>query len=120
MSALAGVIDVHGRKALDLLPGDVKPDSVLDRGHGADRDGDLLAPPHTPFPEQHVGDLAVVRIDEQALDPPDFTIESMDAVAGTHLCFTRRDDLLDDEPGRPRHGRAAGGLHAEGPDGSWS
>lgn len=86
----------------------------------ADRDGDLLAPPQMPLPEQYVGNPVVVRIDEQALHPPDLTIEGMDVLTGTYLCFTRRDNLLDNEPGRPRHGGTAGGLHAEGPNGSWS
>jgi len=99
--ALATVIDVRGRKVLHLLPGDVEPDSVLDPGHGADRDGDLPAPPQMPLPDQHVGNPVVVRIDEQAPHPPDLTIESMNVVTGTHLCSTRRDNLLDDEPGRP-------------------
>ena len=119
-SALAWVIDVHGRKVLHLLLGDVEPDSVLDSGHGADRDGDLLTPPQMPLPEQHVGNPVGLRIDEQALHQADLTIEGMDVLTGTHLCFTRRDNLLDNEPGWPRHRGTARGLHAEDPNGSWS
>jgi hypothetical protein len=77
----------------------------------------LLAPPQMPRPEQHVGHPVVVRIDEQALHPPDLTVESMDVLTGTHLCFTRRDNLLDNEPGRPRQGGTAGACMLRAPTG---
>jgi hypothetical protein len=116
-SALAWVIDVHGRKVLHLLLGDVEPDSVLDSGHGADRDGDLLAPPQMPLPEQHVGNPVVLRIDEQALHQADLTIEGMDVLTGTHLYFTRRDNLLDNEPAGRGIGEPPGACMLRAPTG---
>src|SRR6266516_7520519 len=38
------MIDVHRRQVLYVPLGDVEPDTVLDAGHGTDRDGHLLGP----------------------------------------------------------------------------
>ena len=52
-----------------------------------------------PLAEQHVGHLVVVRADEEALDLPDFTVESMDRLTLTNVCLADRNDVF--HHGRP-------------------
>ena len=66
---------ISWRQVFYLLLGQAEPDPVLDTGHRAGWDGDLLASPQMPLLEQHVGHPVVVRVDQEALDPPDLTIE---------------------------------------------
>ena len=97
-ATLAGVIDVHGRQVLHLLLGDVEPDSVLNSGHGTDRDGDFLVPPQMALLEQHVAHPVIARVDEEALHPPDVPIDGMDTVTGAELYLAARDNVLNDRP----------------------
>ena len=85
-------------QVLHLFLGEVQPDTEVDSGHGGDRDGDFLVPPKMPLPEQDVGHLMVVWMDEEAMHLPDLAIECMDVVAGTDLCLTHRNDFLDRDP----------------------
>jgi hypothetical protein len=48
------VVDADGWQVLDLLFGQVEPDTGVDPGYGADRDGDFLAAEEVPFLEEHV------------------------------------------------------------------
>ena len=59
--------------------------------------------PQVSLLKQHMGHLVVVRIDKEALHPADLTIGGTDALAVTHLCFTRRDNLLDNGSCGLRH-----------------
>src|SRR5437773_3031315 len=88
---------LHWRQVFYLLLGQAEPDPVLHTGHRADRDGDLLTPPQMPLLEQHVGHPVVVRIDQEALDPPDLTVEGMDGLTPVHACLTQRDNVLEDD-----------------------
>src|SRR5262249_10660893 len=103
-----------------LFPGDVEPDAVVDLGDGADRDGDLLAPPQMPLLQQHVGHVLVVRVDEEPLHPADLAIDGMDMLAVTDLCFAVGDHLLDEGPPAVRcaHADAHTGYRATDPHGT--
>ena len=90
------VVDVHGRQVLDLLLGEVEPDTVIDAGHGADRDGDFLAARQVPLLEEHVGHVVAVRVDDQALDFPDVAVGGMDVIAAAHLHLIQRDGVVGD------------------------
>jgi len=107
-ATLAGVIDVHGRQVLHLLLGDVEPDSVLNSGHGTDRDGDFLVPPQMALLEQHVAHPVIARVDEEALHPPDVPIDGMDTVTGAELYLAPRDNVLNDRSPVYRLGAYAG------------
>jgi hypothetical protein len=107
-ATLAEVIDVHGRQVLHLLLGEVEPDSVLNSGHGTDRDGDFLVPPQMALLEQHVAHLVIARVDEEALHPPDVPIDGMDTVTGAELYLALRDNVLNDRLGLYRLGAHAG------------
>jgi len=48
-----------------------------------------------PLLEQHVGHPVVVRVDQEALDPPDLTVEGMDGITAVHVCLTQRDNVLE-------------------------
>src|SRR6516165_10567071 len=87
-----------GRRQARHLPlGHVEADPVLDSGHGADGDGDFLAPPQVPFAEQHVGHTVIAGMDEEALHPPYLAVQGMDRIAGGHLYLAHRNDVLDDD-----------------------
>src|SRR6266702_7781375 len=91
----AATRSVGWRQVFYLLLGQAELDTVLDTGHRADRDRDLLAPPQMPLLEQHVGHPVVVRVDQEALDPPDLTVEGMDGITAVHVCLTQRDNILE-------------------------
>ena len=59
------------------------------------RDGDFLAPPQMPLPEQHVGHPVVARVDQEALHLSDLTVQSMDVVTVADFCFPQRNHILD-------------------------
>src|SRR5690348_10790070 len=82
------------RQVLYLLLGQVEPDPVLDLGHRAGRDGDFLASPQVPFPEQHVGHPVVARIDLAAVHSPDLTVEGVDGLTALDVCLTQRNNVL--------------------------
>ena len=84
-----------GRQVLHLLLGQVEPDPVLDLDHRADRDGDFLASPEMPLPEQHVGHPVVIRIDLAAVHPPDLPVEGMDGLPAVDVCLAPRNNVLD-------------------------
>ena len=67
-----------------LLLGEIDPDSGVDPGHGADRDGYFLAPPKMPLLEEHVSHPAIARGNKEALDPPDLAIDGVDPVTRSH------------------------------------
>ncbi|HXN63379.1 MAG TPA: hypothetical protein VN886_23245 [Acidimicrobiales bacterium] len=90
------MIDICRRQVLHLLLGDVEPDSVLDSGHGADRDGDFLASPKVPFLEEHMGYPVIAGIGKEAPHPPDFTVDGVDTITGPHLYLTLRNNVSDD------------------------
>ena len=48
-----------------------------------------------PFVKQHVGQPVVVRIDQEALQPPDLTVEGMDVLSVADFCFAQRNDVFD-------------------------
>src|ERR1019366_427119 len=75
---LVQMIDVHRRQLLHLVLGDAEPDTVVDSGHGADRDSYLLAAPQMPLLEQHMGYPVVARIDDEPLDKPDRAVGGVD------------------------------------------
>src|SRR5262245_23385291 len=75
---------------------EVEPDSVVGPGHGADGDGDFLAAPQVSLLEQHVGHPVIARADEEALHPPDLTIDGVDRVPGPHLLLTHRNNVFED------------------------
>src|ERR1039457_7544142 len=95
--------------------GDAEPDTVVDSGHGADRDSYLLAAPQMPLLEQHMGYPVVARIDDEPLDKPDRAVGGVDMVAASHRHFAGRDPVVGDglrEAGRfgvdaGRHSRRA-------------
>lgn len=93
--ACAAEWSAPGWQVLHLLLGDAELDAVVDSGHRLHRDGDFLTPPKVPLLKQHIGHLVVVPVDKEALYPADLTIGGPDSVAVTHLCCTRRDNLLD-------------------------
>ena len=68
------MIDVHRRQVLHVPLGDVEPDAVLDAGHGADRDGHLLAAPQVTLLQEHVAHMVAAGVDDQALDLADSAI----------------------------------------------
>ena len=84
------------RQVTHLFLGDVEPDSGIEPGHGADRDGYVLAPPKVAFPKQYMGYPVILWVDEKATHPPDLAIGGMDTIPGSHLVFTQRNDVLDD------------------------
>ena len=108
------VVSAGWGQILHLLLGDVEPDSFGGPGHGADRDGDLLAPPQMALLEQHVGHVMIARVDEEPLDLADLAVHGMDVVTGTDLCFTHGDDVLDGDPCQVRYAR--GGAARRGGD----
>ena len=90
------VMDVHRRQVLHLLLGDVEPDTVVDPGHDADRDGHFLAAPQVPLLEQYMGHAVTVRVDDQPLDFPDVTVGGMDMLAAAHLHLVQGDGVVGD------------------------
>src|SRR6516165_5959035 len=86
----------RGRQVSYLFLREVEPDSGVDPGHGADGDGDFLAAPQVPLHKQHVGHPVIARVDEEALHPPDLTIEGIDPVPGPHLLLTHRNNVFED------------------------
>src|SRR5262245_1158003 len=94
----------HRGQFLHLLLGDVEADPAVISRHGADRDGDLFAPPEVPLPQEHMGGPAVARIDHETLYPPDLTIDGMDRLTGTHVRLPHRHDVLDDHSWLSRTG----------------
>src|SRR5215831_6542758 len=86
----------HSRQFSYLFLREVEPDSGVDPGHGADGDGDFLAAPQVPLLEQHVGHPVIARVDEEALHPPDLTIDGVDLLPGPHLLPTHRDNVFED------------------------
>src|SRR5260370_37196974 len=81
------------RQVLYLLPGEAEPDAVVEPGHLVERDGDVLARPQMPFPDQHVGHLAAARVDAQGVDLPDVAVGGMDVVTAALFHLARRDDI---------------------------
>jgi hypothetical protein len=65
-----------------------------------------------PFLEQHVGHMVVGWIHEEALNPPDLTIESMNALTALHVYLTQRDNVLDHD--RPAVSQAHANSHTGG------
>ncbi len=109
------VVDVYRRQVLDLLLGEVEPDTVVDAGHGTDRDGHFFTAPHVPLLEEHVGHVVAVRVDDQPLDFPDVAVGGMDVLTAAHLHLVQWDGVVGDRlrdvsPGRlgpcPRRSRA--------------
>ena len=49
-----------------------------------------------PLLEQHMGHPVIAGIGEEALHPPDLTIDGMDTVTGPHLYLTLRNNVLGD------------------------
>jgi hypothetical protein len=92
----ARVLDVHRRQLRDLLLGEVELDTLVDLGHGADGDGHFLAAPQMPFGEEHVGHVMAVRVDDEAMDPPDLAVGGVDPVAAADLEFAGRDGVGGD------------------------
>ena len=83
------MINVHWRQVLHLLLRDTELDTVIDPGHGADRDGDFLAAPQVTLLQQHVGHVVVGGVDDQALDSPDVAVGGMDVLAAADLHFVQ-------------------------------
>src|SRR5215467_6982967 len=110
-----GVVDAVRRQIPDLLPGDAEPDAVVEPGHLGGRDGDVLAVPRRPLPNQHVGHLTAARVDAQGAEVPDIAVGGVYVLAAVLLHLTRRGDvdgLLFVDPGdraavRGRAARAA-------------
>ena len=71
----------------------------------------FLTAPQVPLLEQHVGHPVVVRVDEEALYLPDFTIDGVDLGPRPHLLLTHRNYVFED-CGLPQ--RCSG--HALAPD----
>jgi len=113
-----GRIDVRRRQFADLLPGDAHLDAVVESGHRAERDRDVLVRQHMPFDDQHVGHCAAAGVDAQTADVPDVAIGGVHPAAMLrHL--TGRDDvdrlLFRDPRNRAaRHGRPARAAPAGG------
>src|ERR1019366_2580686 len=89
-------MDVHGRQVLYLLLGDAEPDTVVDPSHGADRDSHFLAAPKGPLLKEHVSNVVIARVDDQALDSSDGAVRSMDLVAAAHGDLAQGDFGNDD------------------------
>ena len=98
---------VSGWQVPHLVLGEVEPDSDVHPGHGSDGDGDFLAAPQVPLLEQHVGHPIVARVDEEALHPPDLTIDGVDRVTGPHLVLTQRNNVFDHRPAVSWRGHGA-------------
>ena len=60
------VIDSTGGRSRTPSLSQVEPDTVVDSGDGADRDGYFLAAPQVPFLEKHVGHVVVAGIDDES------------------------------------------------------
>src|SRR5579859_6836401 len=73
------VIDVHRRQVMHLLLRHAEPDTILDASHGADRDRHLLAAPQVPLLEEHVGHAMIAGIDDESLDPANFSVLGVDS-----------------------------------------
>lgn len=84
------VIDVHRWQVPHLVLSNVEPDTFLDPGHGADRDGQVFAAPQMPFLEKHVGHMVVARVDDEPFGLPDLAIGGMNAIAAAHRHLTHR------------------------------
>jgi hypothetical protein len=81
------------RQVLYLPPGDAEPDAAVEPGHRVERDGDVLATPPVPFPEQHVGHLAAARVDQETADLPDVAVDGVDVVAAVLRYLALGDDV---------------------------
>jgi hypothetical protein len=81
------VLDRHGRQILDLLLGEVEPDSGLDPGDRPDRDGHFLASPLVPLLQEHVGHVMVIGVDDKAFNPPDVPVRGMNVLTAAYLHF---------------------------------
>jgi hypothetical protein len=55
-----------------------------------------------PLLEQYVGHPVVVRVDQEALDPPDLTVEGMDGITAVHVCLTQRDNVRHPDGNRAK------------------
>ena len=97
----------HRRQFSYLFLGEVEADAGVDPSHGADGDGDFLAAPQMPLLEQYVGHLVIALVDQEALHPPDLTIDGVDPFPRPHLVLTRRKNVFC-ECGPPFHAPGAG------------
>jgi len=106
------VMDVHGWQVLHLLLSEVEPDTVIDPGHGTDRDGHFLTAPHVSLLEEHVGHVVAFRVDDQPLDFPDVAVGGMDVLTATHLHLVQRDGVVGDRQRSVSPGHAHAHAHA--------
>src|SRR5580704_13068325 len=102
------------RQVFDLLLGDAEPDSVRDGGDGADRDGDLLAPPQVALLEQDVGHGVVAAIHHKAFYLPDLTVDSVHVLVPPHFGLANRNGVADQD-GLTR-AQAEAGSRADHPE----
>src|SRR6266566_999285 len=82
--------EFNRRQVLYLLLGDVEPDSGVNGGDGADRDGDLLPPPQMAFPEENMGHRVIGRVDDKAFYLADLAVDGMDVLVALHLGLPQR------------------------------
>jgi hypothetical protein len=75
---------------------EVESDSDIHPGDGADRNGDLLATPQVSLLEKYVGHPVIAGADEEALHPPDLTIDGVYRVTRLHIRLTQGSDVFKD------------------------
>jgi hypothetical protein len=59
------MVNVDGRQIAYLPFGQIHGDTVIDRGHHPDRDGDFLPAPQVSLLQKHVRDTVIARVDDK-------------------------------------------------------
>ena len=104
------VINVHGRQVFHLVSGDAEMDKESpDLSHSADRDSHILAAPHVPLLEEHVGYMVAARFHDQPLDLPYLAVGRTDGQPAVYLYLAEWDGVDGDFLRVFRSARAAAG-----------
>jgi hypothetical protein len=73
--------------------GELHRDPSVDLLDGSDRNGDLLASPEVAFLQQHMRDMSLGGVDDEARDLADLTITRMDRLAAPDADLPRREHV---------------------------
>ena len=91
------VINVHGRQVFHLVSGDAEMDKESpDLSHSADRDSHILAAPHVPLLEEHVGYMVAARFHDHPLDLPYLAVGRTDGQPAVYLYLAEWDGVDGD------------------------
>ena len=85
----------YRRQVLDLRPTDAETDAFgFHSADRADRDCDLLAAPQVTFLKQHMRDVVIRWLNNQALNPAYIAVSRMHVIAAADLDLIQRHGVI--------------------------